>query len=112
MDLPPGHALVHRRLAVDGIAQHVEHAPQRLFAHGHHDAVAGGGDGQAASQTVAAGHHDAADGLVLQMLLHLHGVTLAVGFHGQCLVDGGQAPFGELYVDHGAGNTRDNTLFH
>ena len=69
--------------------------------------MAGGGDGQSPAEAVAAGHHDAAHGLILQMLLHLHSVARAVCLHGQRLIDGGQAPLREAYVDHGAGNARD-----
>ena len=112
MDLPTGGVGAYRRLAVDGVAQHVEHAAQRGLAHRYGNAVAGSGDGQASAEAVAACHHDAAHRLVLQMLLHLHGVAHAVCLHGQRLIDGGQAPLREMYVDHRAGNARDGSLFH
>ena len=112
VDLPPGRALVHRRFAVDGIAQHVEHTSQRLLTHRHPDTVSCGGDGQPAGKPVAACHHHAAYGLVLQVLLYLHGIALTVRLHGQGLIDGGQAPLREAHVDNGAGNARDSTLFH
>ena len=102
VDLPAGSVGADRRLAVDGVAQHVEHAAQRGLAHRHGDAAAGGGNGQAPAEAVAAGHHDAAHRFVFQMLLHLHGVARAVCLHGQRLIDGGQAPLREMYVDHGA----------
>ena len=67
---------------------------------------------QAPAEAVAAGHHDAAHRLVLQMLLHLHGAARTVCLHGQRFIDGGQAPLREMYVDHGTGNARDGSLFH
>ena len=112
VDLPAGSVGAHRRFAVDGVAQHVEHTAQCGLAYRYGDAVAGGGDGQTPAEAVAAGHHNAAHRLVLQMLLHLHGVARAVCLHGQRLIDGGQAPLREMYVDHGAGNARDGSLFH
>ena len=112
VDLPAGRVGADRRFTVDGVSQYVEHAAQRGFAHRHGDAVTGGGDGQASAEAVAAGHHDAAHRLVLQMLLHLHGAARAVCLHGQRFIDGGQAPLGEAYVDHGTGNARDGSLFH
>ena len=112
MDLPARDAIVHRLLAVNGFAQHIEHTPQRFFTHRHRDAVTGGDDGQSAAQSIAVCHYHAADSLIFQMLLHFHGVAMPVGLHGQRLVDGRQLPLREADVDHRAGNTRDNTLFH
>jgi hypothetical protein len=64
-----GHGLgLHRRHAIDGLAEHVEHAPQRLGPDRHRDRRAGILDCHAAHQAVGGGHGDAAHEVVAQML--------------------------------------------
>ena len=58
-------------LAVDGIADHVPHAAERLVADGNRDRLARVDDLRAAREAVGGVHRDRADAVVAEMLLHL-----------------------------------------
>ena len=59
---------------------------------------------KAAGQTVAAGHHNAADGVAGKVLLDLHGIGTALRGEGQGFVNGGQLALGEPNIDHRPGD--------
>ena len=57
--------------AVDGVADHVPDAPERLVADGHRDRLARVDDLGSARETVGRVHRDRAHAIVAEMLLHL-----------------------------------------
>ena len=88
--------------AVDGFARDVEQAALDLVAHGHGDALPGGGGGHAARHAVGGVHGHGAHHVVADVLAHLGDEPVAVRpLDGECLVDGGhRAPGGlEGHVD-------------
>ena len=92
-------------LAVDGVAEHVEHAPQRHLAHRHGDRGAGVADLGPAGEAVGRRHGDGADPVVAQVLLHLaHERRLAFAQDLDGAEDRGQVPGGELDVDDRPGD--------
>ena len=91
---------------VHGLADHVQNAPQRLFAHGHADAGPGIHGVLAADEPLGGIHGDAANGVLTQVLRDLHHqvplliVDRLVGdLDG--VVDRRQGAVGKLHVDHG-----------
>ena len=56
---------------VDGLAGHVDEAPERLLAHRHGDGLAGVDDLDAARETVGRVHGDGTHLVVAEVLLHL-----------------------------------------
>ena len=64
------HLGVHRAKLVHRLAQHVEHAAQRLAAHGHRDHAAGIDRLHAADHAFGRHHRDAAHAAFAKMLLH------------------------------------------
>src|SRR5204862_771901 len=60
---------VHGTHLVDGFADHVEHAPQRLLAHRHHHRLAQAGGGHAAHQALGGLQRDGADAAFADVLL-------------------------------------------
>ena len=92
-------------LAVDGVAEHVEHAPERHLAHRHGDRCAGVADLGPAGEAVGRRHGDGADPVVAQVLLHLaHERRLAFAQDLDGAEDRGQVPGGELDVDDRPGD--------
>ena len=87
----PGLLGLHRALAVDGLAQDVEHPAQHALAHRDGDGGAGGGDLHAPAQALAGGEHDAAHRVAAHVLGHLHHLASAVQLHLQGLLDLRQA---------------------
>ena len=57
-------------------------------------------DLEAAGQTVAAGHHDAAHRVACEVLLDLHCIGVPVCGKGQGVINGGQLALGEPNIDH------------
>ena len=100
---------LHRALPVDGVAQDVEDAAERLLAHRDGDGRAGIDRVEAARQPVGGGHGHRAHPVVPQVLLDLddEGVlslhllaARALDLEG--VVDRGKLARGELHVDDGA----------
>ena len=112
VDIPALRVLRDFALAVDGTAKNVEHSAERDLAHGHLNAVAESLDLKAAGQTVAAGHHNAADGVAGKVLLDLHGIGAALRGEGQGFVNGGQLALGEPNIDHRPGDLCNNAVLH
>ena len=92
-----------RRLAVDGLTDDVEHAPQRLAAHGDRDRTARILERVATAQPLGRVHGDGAHRAVAEVLLHLEHETAAVLADAlEGVVDVGEPVALELDVDDGA----------
>ena len=70
-------------------------------------------DLKSAGQTVAAGHHNAADGVMSDMLGYFHDPHVFIIFYrnGQRVIDPGQMVLGELNVHDGTGDLYDLSFF-
>ena len=90
---------VHVPLAVNGVPQHVEHAAQHLLAHRDGDGAAHGGNLHPTADALAGGEHEAPHRIPAHVLGHLHDPALAAGLQPQGVLDGGELPLGELYVN-------------
>ena len=112
VDAPPLGALRDGLAAVDGLAQHVEHASQSGGADGDGDGAARRGDGHAAAQPLASGHEDAAHGVSADVLADLHDALLPLVPGQQDLADAGQLACLETDVHHGPGYLYDRALIH
>ena len=91
-----------RALAVDRVAEDVEHATERRLADRDGDRRAGVADADAAGEPVGRGHRDRADPVVAEVLLDLADerlLALALDLDG--VVDAGQLAGRELDVDDG-----------
>ena len=104
--------IVHRALAVDGVAQRVEHAAQSALAHRGIQAVAGGGNFHPLAQTLAGRKHDAAHRRFIDVLRHLHGALSALCGHSQRFLQGRQLAPGEFDIHHGARYSNNSSLYH
>ena len=98
--------------AVDGIAEHVEHAAERVFAHRHFDGFARSLNLHTAGKTLTAGKHDAADRVVTHMLGNLHHIPPSVHGKRKGFSDFRQNTGLELYIDDRAGDLYDLTCIH
>ena len=103
---------LERRPAVDGIAEHVEHAAERVFAHRHFDGFARSLNLHTAGKALTAGKHDAADRVVTHMLGNLHHIPPSVHGKRKGFSDFRQNAGLELYVDDRAGDLYDLTCIH
>ena len=103
---------LHRALAVDGMAQRVDHAADELFAHGHGHHGAGTLHHVALADALIAAQHDDRHGVFLQIQRH---AVLAVGeaqqLVGHALVQPGGP--GDAVADHddGAGIRLRDLIF-
>ncbi len=105
---------------VDRLADDVDHAAQRLLAHGHADGAAEVDRLHAANHAVGGFHGDGAHAAFAEVLLHLEddvdrrGNVEAVADDAQRLVDGRHRRFFKLHVDGGTGdlNYFANVLCH
>ncbi len=110
-----GHALLlaDRAELVDRLADHVDDAAQRLFAHGNADGPAEVDDLHAADHAVGGFHRDRAHAAFAQVLLHLEnhadgrGDGEAVAGDAQRLIDGRHGCFFKLHVDCRTRNLND-----
>ena len=110
MDGPAGGLVGHGQV-VDGVAEHVEHAPERFLADGNGDGLTRIDGGHAAGEAVGRVHGQGAHPVVADVLLDLDdevGAVAAVDAEG--VVDGGQLVGRELDVDHGADDLDDASL--
>jgi hypothetical protein len=102
--LADGAELVHR------LADHVEHAAQRLLAHRHADGAAEVDGLHAAHHAVGGFHGHRAHAAFAQVLLHFEddvdgrGHGEAVADDAQRLIDGRHRRFFKLHVDRRTGN--------
>ena len=95
----PARAIRKGSSAVDRLAQHVEHPPQRAVAHRHFDAPAGRKNRHAAREPLAACEHDAARRLRVQMLRHFHDPPRSSGHDVKGVLNSGQTAR-KRRVDH------------
>ena len=110
-----GHALLFADGAelVDRLADHVDHAAQRLLAHGHADGAAEVDGLHAADHAVGGFHGHGAHAALAQVLLHLEddvdgrGDLEALAGDAQRLIDGRHGGFFKLNVYGGAGDLND-----
>ena len=100
VDTAPGRVSGHRIAAVNGLAEHVEHAAQHRVAHGHRNRCAGGHHLKIAAKPLAGAEHDATHTAGADMLNHLHHTDFSVQVHIQLFADPRQAALFELYVHH------------
>ena len=99
-------------LAVNGVAEDVEHPAQRDFAYGDGDGAARRTHSHAAREPLALGQHDAAHAAVVEVLRHFHDLGLAVRRHRfEGVFEEGEPPF-ETDVHDGTGDPDDHTFFH
>ena len=101
----------HVVAAVDRLAEDVEHAPERRLADGHLNRAPRGAHSHAAGETVAPGEHDAAHGVLADMLGDLHHALDAITLDGERLFHLRQMPGLELDVHNGAGDLHDGSCF-
>ena len=106
-----GGALGHRTLAVDGLAQHVEHPSQGGLAYGHLNGAARDIHRQAPGQPFAGGEHDAAYHAPAHMLGHLHHPHGPIDLNREFLPELGQLALGNLHVYNRAGDLHNNSTF-
>jgi hypothetical protein len=100
-----GLAAVDRLLAVDRVAEDVEHPPERHFADRDRDRAARVEDVDAAGKPVGRGHGNRPDPVVAEMLLDLADeVGHALPLDRDGVVDRRQAAGRELDVDDGTGD--------
>ena len=99
----------HVALAVDGRAQHVHDAAQRLRPHRDGHRLPGVVDADAALQAVRRAHRDGAHHAVADLLLHLEGETV---LDVQRVVHLGHGVAGELHVHHRADDFYDASGAH
>ena len=95
---------------VDGVAQHVHDAAERLRAHRHHDRLAGIGNGQAPLQALRGAHGDGAHDAVAELLLHLQR-QVGLGDFQRVIHLGNGVPR-ELHVHHCADDLHDFSTAH
>ncbi len=99
-----------RAHVIDRLAQHIEHAAERLLAHGNGDGLAEIVGFHAANQTVGRLHGDGAHTAFADVLRHFGGdIDLSrnvVAFAGYAngVVDLGNVTFGKLDFDGGSGD--------
>ena len=101
---------------VNRLAEHVQHTPQRLGAHGHRDGTTLVGRRHAALQTVGRLHRDRAHAVLTEVLLDFDDdVDFDIaGFAGDAerVVDRRQMSVRELDVHHGADDLNDLANLH
>ncbi len=107
---------VDRSQAVHRPADHVEHPAQGLVAHRHLDGLFGVLDRKSPAQALGDVHGDAADGVVAQVLGHLHHQVVFLVVDGlvgdeQGGEDGGQRAL-ELHVHHRPDDLLDPADLH
>ena len=96
-------------LAVDRVAEDVEHATERRLADRHRDRRAGVTDVDAAGETVRGRHRDGADPVVAEVLLDLADERLqALALDLDGVVDARQLAGRELDVHDGSGDLDDS----
>ena len=98
-------------LAVDGVAQNVEHSAQGAGADGYVDYVARGGDFRAASKAFARAEHYAAHGIGADVLRNFHYQLFAAHLYGERVLYFRQFAF-EPDVRYGTGYMNYSTLVH
>ena len=104
---------VHRAEFVHGLAEHVQHATQRLTAHRDRDACAGVDRLHAANHAFGRDHGDATHAAFAKMLLHFHHHVHRVRRHkavtdnAQRLEDGRHVRLAELNVNGRAADAYD-----
>ena len=102
--------LADRAQIVHRLADHVDHAAQRLFAHRHADGAAEVDGLHAADHAVGGFHGHGAHAALAQVLLHLEdhadgrGHGEAVAGDAQRLIDGRHRRFFKLHVHRGTGD--------
>ena len=108
VNLPALRLRVHGVAAVDRLADHVEHAPERAGTDRHRDAAAVRLHGHTAGQTLAARQHNAAHAVAADMLRDLHHKRVPALLHGQRLFDLRQLfCFVKRHIHNGARNLHD-----
>ena len=109
---------LHRALAINGMAEYVEDAPQRHLADGDPDRPAGVDRFQAAGEPIGRGHGDRPHPVVAQVLLHLdnQGAVTVLPLAGpldlEGVVDGGQLVLRELHVHDGPRDLDHRSIGH
>ena len=105
--------ILHRSQLVDGLADDVEHAPERTHAHRDGNRAVEVDGLHATDHTFGGLHGDAADAAFADLLLdledHVDGVgdVEAVAHHPQRRVDGRQMMLGELHIHRGTCDLND-----
>ena len=108
-----GHPLrLHRSLAVDGVAHHIEHPPQGGLSHRHSHRRAGVHGGAAPGDTVGGEQRYTAHRVRAQLLHGLHDHLAVLQLNFDCVVNVRQMSGRELHIHHRAGDPSDNTVFH
>ena len=93
---------LHRASLVDGLADHVDDAPERLVAHRHGDSQAGVHDFLAAHETFGRVHRDGADRAFAKMLSHFQNKAVALVLRLKRVQNRGKRAV-ELHVDDSSG---------
>ena len=107
------HLRVQRTKLIDRLAQHIQHAAQRLAPDRHHDAVAGIDRLHPANHTLGRHHRDAAYATLAQVLLHLDhyvqrsGHVEPIAHNPQRLKDRRHLRFFKLHVNGRAADRND-----
>ena len=107
VDLPLRRLVRQRALAVDRLAEDVEHPAKRRFADRHTDAAAGRFDRHAARELLARAQQHAPHARGGQMLNDFHHARFAMYGDAQCLADGGQLPLFKAAVHNRACDGQD-----
>jgi hypothetical protein len=102
--------LTDRAALVDGIAEHVHDAAERLAAHRHGDRCTGVLHRQAAGEALGGAHGNGAHDTVTELLLHFEGQVFFRDLQGVINLRHGIA--GKLHVDNRADDLYDSSATH
>ena len=95
---------------VDGLSQYVEQSTQCLITYRHLNSFSGSNDIHILAKSFTGTQHDAANGIVANMLCHFHDQTLAFTVYFQGILDKGKIIVLELYVYNRSHDLDDLTM--
>jgi hypothetical protein len=102
--------LTDRAALVDGVAEHVHDAPERLTAHGHGDRRTGVLHRQAAGQALGGTHGNGAHDAVAELLLYFQRQVFFRDLQG--VINPRHGIAGKLHVDYRADDLYDSSATH
>ena len=95
---------------VDGLSQYVEQSAQCLITYRHLNSFSGSNDIHILAKSFTGTQHDAANGIVANMLCHFHDQTLAFTVYFQGILDKRKIIVLELYVYNRSHDLDDLTM--